>query len=479
MAKNIVTVGLEIPAHSESYVSVRSEQSLLDYDVIVFVPDISDLSNSYSEYYQGKPSLSDNASFTLKEKASRWKQELVTAFEHGKTIFIYLAELTEVFVATGTVDYSGTGRNRATIRHVELFNNFKLLPFTLDRVIAARGQEMKPAKSLGVLSSYWTEFGPLSQYEVYFESNVVAPAIVTKTGNKTVGGIIRGKTGSKAGAVVLLPPVAYDRTKLIEEKNKKIYWNKIGVAFGKKWISALLEIDGAISLASQQTPQPNWVKLATFALQKESEIQNEITELNARVEDLNAKKQTLLSEMRREASLRNLLYETGPLLEAAILEALRILGVEGTGFKDAGSEFDVVFTWKGTRFLGEVEGKDSKAINVDKISQLERNLSEDFAREDVNEYAHGILFGNAFRLQELATRGEFFTLKCTSTAERIKAALVRTPDLFFVARHVKESGDADFAERCIAAIAAARGAVVQFPDVPERDTTIVVETSSS
>lgn len=478
MAKNIVTVGLEIPAHSENYVSIKSEQSLLDYDVIVFVPDISDL-NSYGEYYQGKPSLSDNASFTLKEKALRWKQELATAFEHGKTIFIYLAELTEVFVATGAVDYSGTGRNRVTIRHVELFNNFKLLPFALDRVTAARGQEMKPAKSLGVLAAYWTEFGPFSQYEVYFESKVVAPAIVTKTGDKTVGGIIRGKTGSKAGAVVLLPTLVYDRAKLTEKKNGKIYWNEAGVAFGKKWIATLLGIDGAISLANQQTPRPDWVKSATFALEKESEIQTQISELNAGVEALNAKKQTLLSEMQREASLRNLLYETGPLLETAILEALRILGVNATGFEDAGSEFDVVFTWKGTRFLGEVEGKDTKAINVDKISQLERNLSEDFAREDVNEYAHGILFGNAFRLKELTTRGEFFTAKCSSTAERIKAALVRTPDLFFVARHVREAGDMDFAERCIAAIAAANGAVVQFPDIPEHDTKIVVEARSS
>jgi len=474
MGKKIVTVGLEIPGHSNLYLSLNSDQSLLDYDIIVFVPDISDLSNSYGEYYQGKPCLSDNASFILKEKALRWKQELLTAFEHGKTILIYLPELKEVFVATGTVDHSGSGRNRVTIRHVEPFSNFKLLPLNLGRITAVRGQEMKAAKSLGILAPYWAEFGSLSRYEIYFDAKISGSRLVTKTGDKTVGGIIRGKAGSKAGAVVLLPPLVYDEEKLIEEKDGKTYWNKSGLAFGKKWISACLEIDAAIAAGTEQTPQPDWAKSMNFALQKEGEIQNRITDLNARIDDLAVKKQKLVEQMQREGSLRNLLYETGPLLEAAIVDALGILGVKAEPYKDSVSEFDLVFTWKGTRFVGEAEGKDSKAINVDKISQLERNLSEDFAREEVTEYARGILFGNAFRLQEPASRGDFFTDKCLSTAERIKAALILTPDLFLVARYVKESGDNQFAEKCVEAIAATQGTIVQFPAVPQQAKATVV-----
>jgi hypothetical protein len=479
MAKKIVTVGLKIPAHSDLHLSLHSDQSLLDYDIIVFVPDISDLSNSYGEYYQGKPCLSDSASFSLKEKALRWKQELLTAFEHGKTIFIYLPELKEVFVATGTVDYSGSGRNRVTIRHVEAFNNFKLLPLNLGGVTAARGQEMKAAKSLGILAPYWSEFGSLSRYEIYFDSQVSGSWLVTKTGDKTVGGIIRGKAGSKAGAVVLLPPLVYDEGKLIQEKDGKTYWNKSALAFGKKWISTLLEIDASIAAGTEQTPQPDWAKSMNFALQKEREVQNQIAELNARINDLAVKKQELVEQMQREGSLRNLLYETGPLLEAAIIDALGILGVKAEPYKDSISEFDVVFTWKGTRFVGEAEGKESKAINVDKISQLERNLSEDFARKDVTEYARGILFGNAFRLQDPASRGDFFTDKCLSTAERIKAALIRTPDLFLVARYAKESGDTSFGEKCIEAIASTQGTIVRFPTAPQQGKPAVVATKEN
>jgi len=42
MAKSVATIGFEIPGHSKQYISLDSEKSLLDYDVIVFQPDISE-----------------------------------------------------------------------------------------------------------------------------------------------------------------------------------------------------------------------------------------------------------------------------------------------------------------------------------------------------------------------------------------------------------------------------------------------------
>jgi len=72
-------------------------------------------------------------------------------------------------------------------------------------------------------------------------------------------------------------------------------------------------------------------------------------------------------------------------------------------------------------------------------------------------------FGNAFRLQKLSERRDFFTEKCVSSAKRLKAALIRTPDLFFAARYAKESGDTNFARKCVEAIIAAEGTIVSFP----------------
>ena len=145
----------------------------------------------------------------------------------------------------------------------------------------------------------------------------------------------------------------------------------------------------------------------------------------------------------------------------------------------AESEFDVVFTSPEGRFLGEVEGKDNKAVNIDKLSQLERNLQEDFAREEVEEYAKGVLFGNAYRLRLPSERSKFFTKKCISGAKRSKVALVRTPDLFEVAKYLREHNAPAFAQKCREAIMQAEGEVVNFPKVPAKAVETKKEESKS
>ena len=60
------------------------------------------------------------------------------------------------------------------------------------------------------------------------------------------------------------------------------------------------------------------------------------------------------------------------------------------------------------------------------MSQLERNLQEDFSRDGVDEFAKGVLFGNAFRLAPPEDRGDFFSEKCMKAAKRCK--VVARPD---------------------------------------------------
>jgi hypothetical protein len=128
------------------------------------------------------------------------------------------------------------------------------------------------------------------------------------------------------------------------------------------------------------------------------------------------------------------------------------------------------------RCLGEVEGKESKAINIDKFSQLERNIHEDFARDDVTDYAKGVLFGNAHRLLPVAERSEFFTKKCVSAAGRVHAALIRTPDLFAPAKYLKEyRDDEEYAKHCREAIFRAEGDIVVFPPLPVGGATSATE----
>lgn len=80
------------------------------------------------------------------------------------------------------------------------------------------------------------------------------------------------------------------------------------------------------------------------------------------------------------------------------------MGFRAEPFKDSNSEFDVVFESDEGRLIGEAEGKDSKAINVDKLRQLAMNIHEDLQREEVTKSAKGVLFGNGFRLSPLNER---------------------------------------------------------------------------
>jgi hypothetical protein len=315
---------------------------------------------------------------------------------------------------------------------------------------------------LKVLADYWANFADSSEYEVYFDSKNILPLLVTRTGDKTVGGMLRETTG----AFVLLPVLHYDRSKFIQRKENKRYWNQEGLTFGKKLRNSLLEIDRTLAASRDLTPPPDWTRSPQYRLSSETSLEGSISKLTKQIEHLQSQRSDFSKQLENASSLRRLLFEKGSALENAILEALTIMGLKAVRFKDADSEFDAVFVWENYRFLGEAEGKDKKAIAIDKMSQLERNLSEDFARDDVNDYAKGILFGNAFRLQEPSVRGEFFTEKCISAAKRVKAALVRTPDLFAVAKYAKESSDSAYAGKCVQAILRAEGTIVEFPSMP-------------
>ena len=72
----------------------------------------------------------------------------------------------------------------------------------------------------------------------------------------------------------------------------------------------------------------------------------------------------------------------------------------------------------------------------------------------------GILFGDGYRLTKPSERAEQFTEKCIKTAKSSNCALVRTSDLFLVAKHVKECHDDSFAKLCRDAIKNGIGKIV-------------------
>lgn len=468
MAKKIISVGFEIPGDVAEYIPLRSNRSLLDADIVVFSPQMK---GEYyiSHYHQGKPRLGESDSFKVVGDAAHWRSEIQMAFNTGKTIMIYLTELTEYFVETGAKGISGTGRSKTNITYVSEFNNYAFLPITFEKIISSSGKSIKFAKDTKFLTSYWKAYEASSSYEVIleggFETNSVI--LVTKTGNKAVGlHLTNGK-----GNMVLLPDLSYPDQEFIssvEGEDGEIIeeWTPEAVNFGKKLLSHIVEIDKSLQVGRILTPFPEWTRRNIYRLPRESDAEKEIQKVSIKIEELEQSRIAVTKILEDEGKLRHLLYETGHPLEEAILEALRLMGFTAETYKDSESEFDAVFLSPEGRFLGEAEGKDQSAINIDKLSQLERNLQEDFQKDDVEEYAHGVLFGNAYRLEPPHERQDFFTEKCLSGAVRAGISLVRTIDLFEAARYLKGSQDKEYAQKCREAIFTSKDKVVAFPKSP-------------
>lgn len=333
------------------------------------------------------------------------------------------------------------------------------------------------------MAPYWEEFSSYSPYEVEIEGSFSRVLLRSKYGERTVGAAVHGK----AGALFFLPRLQYDKDKFLrtgeKEKGQKEdiqYWTKDAMRFGKRLVAALVGLAGTVSGAAQATPPPGWVMASNYRLAAENELEQKISKCLTEVAELQKKKSGLENELQAAGGLRGLLFEQGKPLESAVLEAMRLFGFDARPFASGESEFDGVFVSPEGRCLGEAEGKDNKPINIEKFSQLERNLNEDFSRDEVTEHAKGLMFGNAFRLKPVGERSEFFTDKCISAAKRIGAALIRTPDLFEPAKYLKEHpGDADYAANCREVIFAAKGTIVSFPEPPVAATTKLVEVTNS
>ena len=184
----------------------------------------------------------------------------------------------------------------------------------------------------------------------------------------------------------------------------------------------------------------------------------QLLEAERKVEQAQKEKEAVAEILASAGRFRALLFEKGKPLERVIIDALHLMDFKAAPFKESDSEFDVVFECAEGRLIGEAEGKDNKAINIDKLRQLSMNIHEDLQRDEVSAPAKPVLFGNAFRLQPVQERADPFTEKCHSAAAISNTALA-------VVQYLIAQPDSDFARMRRLALLGSTGRVV-FPVVP-------------
>ena len=454
--KKILTVSCEIPGGYGKHVEFTSKISLFDGDIVVFNPNIEDF--VFTEKIQGQEIVVSSASQLIREAMEHWREEISAYLNTGLNVFMLLEAHSEVIVRNGE-RHSRTGQSRKPVATAMKMCNYDLLPFPL-KSVGIEGSSMTLAQDAQILEDYWNQFGDESTYRTYFQkSNFIKPLVTTPNVERIVGAVYQHKCG---GALVMLPWVDIERDEFFTENGD---WTAEAKKWGCAYLKSIESLDKALKSNRETTPMPEWVEDCRYITLRESEIAEKQLEIKTNIDELKKKLNLVEGESLDAGRLRGLLFEKGHQLEKSVLEAMRLLGFEANSYRGSDTEIDVILECSEGRLIGEIEGKDRKAINIEKMRQLESNIQEDFSREEISEYAKGILFGNAHRLTPPPDRPpEHFTTKCLKAAERNGAALIRTVDLFDAAKYLADTGDTRFAALCREAILNSHGKEVAFPN---------------
>ncbi len=463
MEKQILTIGYTIPTFDKNYIDFYDNQSLMDADILLISPDSLVPQGDWVSFTVGDGGCYNiETSKTYKQKMSSLKKEIEDHLNAGKNVYVLLTKKEEYRLA-----YNVSVEKKVNNYRTETYNNYNFLPIDIGTLTSASGKHIEFSGN-PIFSDFYDKFKKNLEYHLYIENPNGAQILFTgKDKTKNLGAIFKIKKGN----LVVLPFINYDEEKFTEYKGKgekkEEYWTKEAVQFGKALVKTFVDIDKALCKSGDRTPPPDWINEEDFRLAQEQILQKEVEKKSKEIDDLISQKNELLIRMIQEVKLRDLLFEKGKTLESAINLALEILGYKAENYNDGNLELDHVITSpEGDRFVGEAEGKDTSAINIDKFRQLAVNIQEDLYREEVENPASGILFGNGFRLTKPSERSEQFTTKCINTAKSSNCALMRTVDLFRVAKYIKESKNETFVKSCRDAIKNSSGKIIEFPTLP-------------
>jgi len=467
--KRLSNIGFDIPSNSDNFIKLDSISSLSDTDIAVFSPDFG--TTSYSTYdrssftgneeYEGKKLYNKESSAKILDHTKHWKNELLHFTENGGTLFVILSKKEDYFIYTGTKTLSGTGRNQKTTNHVTPFSNYNYIPFPGIEFFASSGKTVFPNSNS--VADLYKNCKDYFTFETYIKCDKISNStFTTKNKDRILGASLKIKNG----LVIFIPNLDFDSPKFTkyDSKTDKSTWTPEAIKTGKIFINSLVEIDKAIRKAEDKTPKPNWLKETQFNLKEAEKTELQIEKHKTEILKKQKEIENLKLKLDDQDSLKDLLFETGKPLENAVIEALKILKYQAENYDDGELELDqIIYSPEGERFIGECEGKDNKDIDVSKFRQLLDGLNADFEKEDVNERAVGLLFGNPQRLLNPAERTLTFTQKCMTGAKRENIGLIKTEDLFRVCRLIIENNDDKFAEKCRKAISQQLGQIIKFP----------------
>jgi hypothetical protein len=447
--RKIACVGLVCPRVSEvSWINFDSNESIQFADIVLFCPTTRDF------YFDDKANLvlSEESSADYVRIIRHWKQELSEFLEKGKNVFATFSQAESFNYYGSEVDFCISKSERLVEGNI-----LDCLPIKLPKSEVKAGNQIVLSRRENSFADYWQ----LMEKHSYFTSTLLARSVsrevfTVKGSDRVVGAVFEHGDGK----LILLPPFDFKTT------GNHLPHNDQMSSFFQALMSEIAKLDKSLN-SLPTASHPEWTNENYYVTAEECALLSEIASTEAQIVILRERLASQEASLHETKLLKRLLYAQGKPLEAAVIDALSLMGFVAVPYKDSSSEFDVVFRSDEGDFLGEVEGKDRSAINIDKLSQLSRNVDEElFKRSDLKPAKQGVLFGNGFRLQKPHDREEQFTNKCLEVAKAKGFILVHTADLFPVAAYLRGTNDLDFARTCRTILMSAKGRIADFPDPP-------------
>lgn len=451
--KSIVAVNTVIPT-IDNHIEYRSDESLIDYDIILFDPNYPTWFLERIRFSGGGSTIDVDTGGRLLTYIKHWKREIQASLTAGKTVFVILDSLVEDSVAVG----SRSPRKNERLYSSIPVSNFDVLPAPL-RARNAKGRRCNLRDSR--FENIYRCLEEHLEYRVIVDAPLQDIVFTTRDDNGTLGGIL--DLAEMEGNLVLLPffDPPYDMEE--DEEGDDQYTEK-ALQFSHALVTALIELDRILRSNSTETPKPKWIEEVELPKLVEN-LDEEAKSIEDEISKLEETRSSIARQRIELTAYQDLLFENGTRLEDAISKSLVLLGFEVENFREGDLEIDHVFSGpSGIRLIGEAEGKDKTAVSISKFRQLESNVLEDLDREEIDEPAKPVLFGNGFRLEAPESRKIQFTKKCLKNAKRSGAALVQTTDLYDAVIYIlNNEQDEGFRIECQAAIENADGELVIFP----------------
>lgn len=379
--------------------AVRSQfagdDSVFDFDLVIWDPASSyEWYTQYEDSYQGLPSLSDNSSVRLRADISRRKKEFAEFVNSGRTLVIITRPPQQCYAATGSVEHSGTGRNRATIRHVDKVDLLNALPVKTTQFLKARGTRIE-VDGDGPLSSLLRTY----RKDLCYEATMVDPpgsslGHVVGT-DRIVASVQRAKSG---GHLVFLPTVNLlrdDDDELDEDADEEAsLYRDNAWEFQRDLIETLRQLDGSTEIS-----RPAWA--SAYSTSEQRRLSDETSKQQKRVETAREKLAKLQKDAQSAEARDQLYLGTGRALEVQVKGVLEALGGEVTEPDPGRDDWKVVFPE--AKAVVEVKGVGKSAAEKH-AAQLEKWVATEL--EASGSAPKGLLVVNTWKDISLEERTE-------------------------------------------------------------------------